>query len=133
MDIFFADPEDIPLPPAEVRIRNLEVVPYPDGRRVRLLIELTPFQKYPNGEITITDSLGNPLAATSFIEAITPKLEMTLHLRSTSSTGEYHVTAMIYYAHEIKEDQQDDRSPILPEKKVVDEKRTIFSSNANQA
>ena len=42
MDIFFQDPTDIPLPPEEVRIRELTAEPWPDGRRVRVYVELTP-------------------------------------------------------------------------------------------
>ena len=133
MDIFFTDPGEIPLPPDEVRIRDLEVVPYPDGRRVRVLIELTPFQKYPSGEVTITDSLGTPVAVTSFIEAITPKLELTLHLRAANATGKYNVTTMIFYSQELKDEQQNDQPPIRPEKKVVDEKSTKFSIDLDQS
>jgi hypothetical protein len=44
MDIFFHDPTDIPLPPAEVRIRQFKGEPWPDGRRVKLTLELTLFE-----------------------------------------------------------------------------------------
>jgi len=127
MDIFFSDPEDVPLPPDEVRIRKLEALPYPDGRRVRVLIELTPFQKFPSGEVTIRDHLNTPVATTSFIEAITPKLEMTLHLRSVETVGEYFLNLNLFYSPEIDEEQQGDR-PLMPsEKNVVDEKTVQFN------
>jgi len=103
LEIFFTDPDEIPLPPQEVRIRDLKVVPYPDGRRVRLRIELTPFQKYPSGEILITDGLGNPIASASFVEAITPKLEMTLHLRSLDPDGQYNIDVTLFYSQEIED------------------------------
>ena len=36
MDIFFEDPDDVPVPPQEVEIRELKAQPYPDGRRVSI-------------------------------------------------------------------------------------------------
>ena len=132
MDIFFADPEAVPLPPDEVRILDLEVVPYPDGRRLRVLIELTPFQKYPSGEVNITDSLGNPVASTSFIEAITPKLEMTLHLRNIDPKGEYHLAMILFYPQEIEDEQPGEQTLMRSEKKVVDEKTLYFTVGVNE-
>jgi hypothetical protein len=126
MDIFFTDPEDVPLPPDEVRIRDLEVIPYPDGRRIRLLMEFTPFQKYPSGEVTIMDSLGNPSASASFIEAITPKLEMTLHLRNLDPNGKYDLAMILFYSQEIEDEQQGEQKLVRSEKKIVDEKKIHF-------
>ena len=126
MDIFFADSDKIPLPPQEVRIRDLQVVPYPDGRRIRLLIELTPFQKYPSGEVTITDSLGNLSASASFIEAVTPRFEMTLHLRKTDPNSNYEIVLILFYPQEIEEEQQGEQTLMRSEKRIVDEKKIPF-------
>ena len=127
MDIFFADTDEIPLPPQDVRIRDFRVIPYPDGRRIRLLIELTPFQKYPSGEVTITDSLGNLSASASFIEAITPKFEMTLHLRKPDPNGNYDIALALFYPQEIEDDQQGEQTLMRSEKQIVDEKKIPFA------
>ena len=128
MDIFFADPEAIPLPPDEVRILELRIEPYPDGRRIRLFLELTPFQKKPSGDITITDQIGNQSAAASFVEAITPKLEMTLHLRY-DQPGEFTASATLYYTEEIEDSIQDDRVLVRPNKQIIDQAEKRFKIN----
>ena len=58
MDIFFRDPSEIPLPPDEVRIRVLHADPYPDGQRVRIHLEVDPFQRRPNADVRITNAPG---------------------------------------------------------------------------
>ncbi|MEN8172069.1 MAG: hypothetical protein ABFS03_04235, partial [Chloroflexota bacterium] len=62
MDIFFTDPNDIPLPPDEVHIRKLSAEPWPDKKRVHVNLEISPFQKRPSGEIILTDSDGEEAA-----------------------------------------------------------------------
>jgi hypothetical protein len=97
MDIFFHDPEDIPLPPEEVRIRDFRAQPYPDGRRIRIYLEVTPFQQRPSGEITIFNPAGEPAASASIIETITKQMEMTMHLRGTAMAGTHTIVAEIFY------------------------------------
>jgi hypothetical protein len=83
-----------------VRIRQLLAAPWPDNRRVRVVLELTPFQKRPNGEIRILDSLGEEVANLSIVEAIDPKMEFTLHLRTAEPAGCYTTSAAVYYYEE---------------------------------
>ncbi len=97
MDIFFTDPTAIPLPPEEVRIQVLRAEPWPDNRRVRVVLEITPFQQRPNGTIVIRDAGGQEAAHISIIETIDPKMEFTLHLRKPDTTGSYIVTAVLFY------------------------------------
>jgi hypothetical protein len=97
MEIFFTDPTDIPLPPDEVRIRQFRAEPWPDGRRVRVCLEITPFQKRPNGELSIHDADGNEVASLTIIETIDPKMDLTVHLRVPEPAGAYTARAIIYY------------------------------------
>lgn len=132
MDIFFRDPDDIPLPPAEVRIRQLLAAPWPDNRRVRVVLELTPFQKRPNGEVRILDSQGAEVATLSIVEALDPKMEFTLHLRSAEKVGTYTTSAIVYYYEEEApppqaENGDQDQPYQLPEKiNVVDSAEVTF-------
>jgi hypothetical protein len=103
MDIFFQDPTDIPLPPGEVRIRQFRAEPWPDGQRVRITLELTPFLKRPNGEIRITDSQGAEAASISIIETMEPKMEFTMHLRGHGLRGPFTAAAYIFYLEEPEE------------------------------
>ena len=103
------------------------VDPYPDGGRVRVFLELTPFQQKPHGDILIMDKAGNVLAGTSFIEAVTPKFEMTLYLRSFDPDGDYQASATLYYVIEVEDEVEGDRKLVRPEKKVVDHKTVRFT------
>lgn len=124
MDILFSDPADIPLPPDEVRIRELRVDPWPDGRRLKVYLEVTPFQKRPSGEVQITDMEGNPVASANIIETIDPKMEINLHLRAEDNRGEYLASIVLFYLQEIPDDE--DENLRRPERMVVDEAQTHF-------
>jgi hypothetical protein len=97
MDIYFQDPSDIPLPPEEVRIKELRAEPYSDGRRVRILLEITPFQKRPNCEIQVMDQDENVVASLSIIESIDAKMDFTVHLKTGEPRGEFTVSSELYY------------------------------------
>ena len=122
MDIFFLEPDEIPLPPEEVRIRTLRAELRPDGIRVRLYLEVDPFQKKPNADIVITDPTGVVAADASIIEPMTRKMELTMHLRGDLPAGQYSVHARLYYS-EIEETT--DAEP-LQETVPVDEAETYF-------
>jgi len=134
MNIYFHDSDDVPLPPEEVRIRELRADPWPDGRRVRINLEVTPFQKRPNGEISIRDDQGEEVASISIIETGDPKMEFTIHLRSPRLGAEYTVSSKVYYAEAEEEKDEDaaNRSreqPLLPlptKSTVVDQAETTF-------
>ena len=128
MDIFFQDPNDIPLPPEEVRIRDFTATPYPDGRRVRIYVEVTPFQKRPSGEVTVTNQAGEILAVANIIETITRKLELTLHLRGLARGETALVTADVFYQANPSEDDPGEGADYeLPERMRVDIAQTSFT------
>jgi hypothetical protein len=97
-DIFFTDSAEVPVPPDEVRIRELTAVPRVDGARVDVDIVLTPFQKRPNIELAITNAAGHEVAALSVVEAIESEMEFTVHIRETQPRGSYKVTVLVFYA-----------------------------------
>ena len=121
MDIQFTDLSEVPLPPSDVRIRNLSMDPYPDGKRLRLNLELTPFQKPPSGEILITDLLGNPVASASLIEVIDAQMQLTLHLRTSEPQGQFTAHVIIFYSGDIDDLTEGDQIVAMPEKLIVDE------------
>ncbi|MBL7164083.1 MAG: hypothetical protein ISS57_15915 [Anaerolineales bacterium] len=125
MDIFFTDPSDVPLPPDEVRIRQFKAEPWPDGRRVKIYLEVTPFQKYPSGEVVITDISGQPVATASIIETIAPKMEINMHLRTPEPSGEFSASVVLFYLQEFEE-EQDGEIIAPPERMIVDEAQTSF-------
>jgi len=126
MDIFFADPDDVPLPPEEVQIREFKADPWPDGRRVKIYLEVTPFQKRPSGEIVITDQVGQSVASANIIETIDPKMEINLHLRGSEPEGTFTAAVVIFYLQDIDEDQAEDEPIPPPQRMIVDEAQTTF-------
>jgi len=82
--------------PEETRITQLSAQPYPDGYRLRVNMEITPFQKRPYIEVTLSDAEGEEVASTNIVEPLGWKLEFTMHIR-----GELHnpyiLSARLYY------------------------------------
>ena len=128
MEIFFHDPSDVPLPPNEVHIRKFVAKPYPDGKRIRIYLELSPFQKRPSGEVTIVNSDGNQVALANIIETIDPRMEMTLHIRGPKTNGIFTAKADLFYDSlpPLDEGAQEDESISLPERQMVDHAETTF-------
>jgi len=81
MSFFFPEDNLQRMTPQETHIRSLTAEPYPDGERVRVNIEMTPFQTRPYIEILLTDADGEEVATASIVEPMGWKLEFTMHLR----------------------------------------------------
>ncbi len=98
MDFFFPDDLLSRAAPEETRITDLRAEPYPDRGRVRVNIEITPFQTRPHVDVTLTDLDGIEVAATSLVEPMSWKLEFTLHVRGKADpAGGYRLEARLYY------------------------------------
>ncbi|HXF85018.1 MAG TPA: hypothetical protein VNK49_06465 [Anaerolineales bacterium] len=96
MNFFFPEDNLQRTTPEETRITALSVAPYPDGRRLRVNIEITPFQKRPHIEVTITGADGVEVASTNIVEPLSWKLEFTMHLRGELKNP-YTLEAILYY------------------------------------
>lgn len=97
MDLHLVDPSEVPVPPDEVRIRDLNVEPLPDGRRVKVNLDLTPFQQPPTLDLVVTGAGGVEAASTTIIEPFAPKMSLTLHLREPDPAGEYSLRVDLIY------------------------------------
>jgi hypothetical protein len=135
VDIFFQDPNEIRLPPDEVRIRDLRAQTLPDGRRVHVYLEVDPFQKRPSAELTISDVAGNRLATASVIESMTRKMELTMHLRGREASveptqeGGYTLQVVLFYLAPLPKPEEGDRAEV-GEPKVVDRRDIQFESSS---
>jgi hypothetical protein len=92
---FHQDPDA--LPPADVRFTELRVEPWPDGRRVRVHVSLTPFQQNPNLDAVISDDAGQEIAHSSIIEVADVRFVFTMHIRSQTVAGQYNLVARLSY------------------------------------
>jgi hypothetical protein len=96
MDFFFPEDHLDRATPEETRITSLSAEPYPDGRRLRVNIEMTPFQKRPHLEITLSNGDGEEIASVSVVEPLTWKIEFTMHLRG-ELLNPYLLEAKLFY------------------------------------
>ena len=98
MEFFLNDPEVQRVPPAETRILDLRTEPYPDGKRVRVALDLTPFLQKPYIELTLTASTGDEAASASIVEPMAWKLELNLHIRKADpADSKYTLAARLSY------------------------------------
>ena len=95
------------LPRDQVKITQVTATPYPDGRRVNVQIEITPFRERPNLEIAIRSNDGDnnsensgkkTVASASVIAIMTFRVDFNLHLRGVDDpAGQYTVSVALYY------------------------------------
>jgi|SRR5664280_2310044 hypothetical protein len=99
MESFLSDPDVMRVPPEDTRLVDMQADPYPDGKRIRVVLVLTPFLQKPYIELNLKDSTGVIAASTSIVEPVTNKLELTLHIRKppTDTTGQLTLFATLYY------------------------------------
>lgn len=123
MDIYLSDPSEIPLPPSEVRIQDLQVKPGSDRDRVHVYLEVDPFQRKPNLDTTIYDLDGLEIAGTSIIESMVRKMEFTMLFRRKMGPGDYRLVSTLYY---VEIDQPDEGDGTI-ERQLIDTREVIFS------
>jgi hypothetical protein len=125
MDFFYNDPNETRLPPDEVRIRDLQVQVLDEGRKVRVSLEVDPFQKRPSADLTITDPQGRPVSNVSIIESMLRKMELTMHLRGEPVSGKHTIEAVLFYGSMI-EPSEGSQEPGSIDRRVVDSSSRVF-------
>lgn len=104
----FSTPLDLPdddgsddgneaLEPGDVRFMDVRVEPWPDNRRVRALITLTPFVKRPNLYAEVRDPQGSAVCSAHVIETMDARMVFTLHLRGEPVDGLYTLDIRCMY------------------------------------
>jgi hypothetical protein len=97
MEFFFPEDGLQRSSPEETKIISLTAEPYEDGRRVRVNIEMSAFEKRPHLEFTLTDTENQEISTASFVEPMAWKLEFTLHLRTKPADGPLDLEARLFY------------------------------------
>jgi hypothetical protein len=121
----YDNPDDIPVPrPREdMRFEDVQVKPYADGRRVKLIFKLTPFLDRPSVDAWVTNAQGETVTTMSLIEAMDQAFDFTLHLRGPEPGGEHTLHLILFY---IADDDHPD------ERQVVDERSLNFSVQSSK-
>jgi len=96
VDFFLPEDHLQRMTPEETQITSLTAQPYPDGYRLRVNIEITPFQKRPHLEVMLKDAQGDEVASSSIIEPLSWKLEFTMHVRGELNNP-YTLEARLFY------------------------------------
>jgi hypothetical protein len=102
--MFFADEDEVPLPPQEVRIVAANAQPAPDGQRVALSITLTSFLEYPDLEVVLYRPDGAEERSLTVIGTPERSLRLTLHVKQPQ-TGDYRARIALMYDGEILQTQ----------------------------
>jgi hypothetical protein len=97
MEFFFPEDNLHRTAPEETKILSLTAEPYEDGRRVRVNIEMSPFEKRPHLEFVLADTENKEISSASFVEPMARKLEFTMHLRAKPADGPLELTARLFY------------------------------------
>ena len=96
MEFFFPEDNLDRMTPEETRITSLSAEPYPDGCRLHVNIEMTPFQQRPHIDVTLKDGNGNEDQTTNIVEPMSWKIEFTMHIRG-ELTNPYTLSAKLFY------------------------------------
>jgi hypothetical protein len=96
MDFFLPEDHLQRATPAETRITALTAEPYPDGYRLRVNIEMTPFQQRPHLEVVLSDADNEEIASSSIVEPLSWKIEFTMHIRGELNNP-YTLEAKLFY------------------------------------
>ena len=109
MEFFLTDPDVERLAPADTRLLDLRTEPYSDGKRLRVVLVLTPFMQKPDLALTLTDPTGEVVATTSIIEPVACRLDLTLHIRKPGVHvgGAYKLVAILSYPDQGEIDRLD--------------------------
>lgn len=98
--------DEEPLPPPDVRFLDVHVEPWPNARRVRVHVQLTPFQERPNLQAVVLDPAGDEVCSANIIEAMDDRFVFTLHLRGEPAES-YKLEITLFYDELGKIDQRD--------------------------
>jgi hypothetical protein len=99
MEFLQMDPIVEKMLPADTRLLNIHAVPHSEGKRLKIGLDLTPFQQKPYIDLTLLDSSGKLVASTSIVEPVNWNLELNLHIRKffPSHNGSYKLRVVISY------------------------------------
>lgn len=105
MGFFFNDPNIKRMAPEDMRFEEIQVEPYPDGKRLHVTIKVTPFEKRPAMEIVLLDTQERELSAVNVIEPMRWQIDFVMHIRQRyeDQSPPYALKARLYYPPETED------------------------------
>jgi hypothetical protein len=123
MEFFFPEDNLNRMVPEETNITALSAEPYPDGYRVHVRIEMTPFQKRPHIDVLLKDADREEVASTTIVEPLNWKIEFTMHIRGELNNP-YTIEARLYYPDGPSQEPQTFDFDVKPPQNTVSAKDT---------
>jgi hypothetical protein len=104
-----ANPENIPVAPAEMRFIEVKVEPVLDNGplRLRVYVETSAFLERPYLEVTLFNSQGDEIASASVIEPMQRKNVFTMHVRGQQQSGKFSLMARLFYPEKPDSDSRE--------------------------
>ena len=98
MEIPLFPSNQVPHPPDEIFIEEIEINPYPDRFRVRIHVRVTAFLERPNLLLVARNKDNVIVSELNIIETMHNDMEFTLHIRNVKDpTGEYTLSVDLFY------------------------------------
>ena len=83
--------------PADVRFVEVKVEPWPDGKRIRVHVTLTPFVSRPDLTASVCEDQGSEVCSANIIQTMDDRMVFTLHLRGNSPSNQYTLQINVFY------------------------------------
>ncbi|MEM7800491.1 MAG: hypothetical protein AAF633_14950 [Chloroflexota bacterium] len=102
---FFDESDHTPRMREDVRLLRTRLEVAPEGKRVAIDFELTPFIERPTIELRLFDDEQRPAGLLKIIETLDTFNRVVMHLRDSQTTSHYTFNIRVYFAN-IDEDMQ---------------------------
>ena len=89
-----------------VHFEDVHVEPWPDGRRVRVHITLSPFSRHPSLEAALLTDSGEEISHLHIIETPENKMVFTMHLRGIELPTALMLQTRVYFEDEVTLDEK---------------------------
>ena len=97
-------------PSGPIGIQDLNVEPYPEGRRVRAAFRITGSRDSLAAEVVLTDQSGEELADANIVNIFNPQIEVTLHLPADrTGPGEYLLQVTLVKLQEVASEREPEK------------------------
>jgi hypothetical protein len=106
------------VPDTGVRIEGVGVQPLPDGRRLDVAVDLTPFRPFgseknssgvppgPRLELAVESPTGRQVCSVSLVECRTRAVDLVMHLRGHPEPGEYRLHVGLFWKEALLHHEQ---------------------------
>jgi len=123
----FSNPSTSSTNEDQIKIKAFIAEPYPDGRRVKIKLLLSSFQRGPDAEIKISDQDNLQLASVNIVSIFSQENEITLHIPGNhNKPGSYNASVEVFYIEE-KEIEQEGGGQLDFKQTLIDSALTSFT------